>query len=172
MRNIKWELDNGFRHGGGSIGIPIIGDVLDFGMDILGVPNADDIAQQQAAAQAQAQAEYEAAMAAEAAANQAFMEEEARRGRINSITDTRAHRKAQLLKQRKKLAGAKASAKRGAEGARITGVAAQRGGTGSLKSGKASRGSSTKQDYGKWGSKTSGLNLSLRGGSAGGKRPS
>lgn len=172
MRNISWELRHGFRHGGGSIGIPIIGDVLDFGMDLLGVPNADDIAQQNAAATAQAQAEMEAAMAAESAANQAFMEEEARRGRIASITDTRAHRKAQLLKQRKKLAGKKAAEKRGAEGTRITGVAAQRGGTGSLRSGKASRGSSTRQDFGKWGSKTGGLNLSLRGGSSGGKRPS
>jgi hypothetical protein len=170
MRNIEWELRHGFRHDGGNI--PIVSDVINFGADLLGLPNEQDMIDQQNAANAAAQADMEASMAAESAANQAFMEEEARRGRINSITDTRAHRKAQLLKQRKKLAGSKAAAKRGSEGSRITGIAAQRGGTGALKSGAASRGSSTNQDYGKWGTKTSGLNLSLRGGSAGGKRPS
>ena len=166
MRRLNWEIQHGFRHAGGG---GVFGDVMDFVVeDIFGMPSEEDMINQQN----QAQAEMEASMAAESAANQAFMEEEARRGRINSITDTRAHRKAQLLKNRKKLAGSKATAKRGAEGSRITGTAAQRGGTGSLRSGSSARGSSTRQDYGKWGTKTSGLNLSLRGGSAGGKRPS
>jgi len=134
--------------------------------------DGDAMADAEAAAAAQ-QAEYEAAMAAEMAANQAYMEEQARRNRISSITDTRAQRKAQLLKRRKKLAGKKAAEKRGAEGARITGVAAARGGTGALKSGKSTRGSSTKMDYDKWGKKGGvGLSLKLRGGADSGRRPS
>jgi len=149
-------------------------DIIDWGEDVVDIIDGDaqEEAEEAAAAAAAAQqAEYEAAMAAEAAANQAYMEEESRRNRIAGIRDTRADRKRLLLKQRKAAASKKAGEKRGAEGARLTGVAAARGGTGKLKTGAGTRGASTQKDYGKWGAKGSGLSLTLRGAGATRKRP-
>ena len=54
-------------------------------------------------------------------------------------------------------------------GIRIGGVAAQRGGTGKLKTAKERRMGSTKEGFQKWGSKAKGLSLALRGGGGGGR---
>jgi len=130
--------------------VDTVGDLWDdatdwVAQDLLGMPDPDEAAEQAA----QQQAEMEAAMAAETAANQAYMEEEARR----------------------KLATKRAGEKRTQSGIRIGGIAAQRGGTGKLLRGSERRIGSTREGYNKWGAKGKGLNLSLRGGSYGGRRP-
>lgn len=150
-----------------------MGDVADFAADTfddvfgtdIGPQNQEDLQRAEARRAAKKQAEYEQrakeARTKEQSEWNAFVEAQQRDSKRQSIRDSSLEKKKKLQSMRKQDAAVIASQKMSEKGENITSAAAQRGGTGGLRTGDTARGQSTRQDYSKWRKKQGGLTLGI-----------